>query len=211
VKAVLACPSCSETTFGRHSGCQRDCGRRVAQIVQSDSWETSQLKYHFEMLGEIIGMDWVSRRRFEDQVTALWTQTVGALAFVCRSRRSATIQRCNLIGRRLRERFVSQKHHLPSSLRTLRTTLTVCRVQSMSCHFSPKYSLGRIPVVSATASTGPFGVGRAAFINVCACSTLSARISPLDRCGILTPSAGFSRSRRHCNACRMADLNTTCV
>ena len=26
----------------------------------------------------------------------------------------------------------------------------------MSCHFSPKYSLGRIPVVSATASTGPF-------------------------------------------------------
>jgi len=44
----------------------------------SDSWETSQLMYHFEMLGEIIGMDWVSRRRFEDQVTALWTQTVGA-------------------------------------------------------------------------------------------------------------------------------------
>src|SRR5207247_8761905 len=89
-------------TYGRHSGCQRDCGRRVPQIVQSDSWETSQLKYHFEMLGEIIGMDWVSRRRFEDQVTALWTQTVGA-------------------------RF---------------------RLQN----FSPKYSLGRIPVVSATAS-----------------------------------------------------------
>jgi hypothetical protein len=34
----------------------------------------------------------------------------------------------------------------------------------MSCHFSPKYSLGRIPVVSATASTGPFGIGRAVLI-----------------------------------------------
>src|SRR5438309_6728055 len=195
--------------FWRHSGCQRDCGRRVAQIVQSDSWETSQLKYHFEMLGEIIGMDWVSRRRFEDQVTALWTQTVGALAFVCRSRRSATIQRCNLIGRRLRERFVSQKHHLPSSLRTLRTTLTVCRVQSMSCHFSPKYSLGRIPVVSATASTGPFS-WQSSFYK-CLRLLYAHAFRPLDCCGILTPSAGFSSSRRHCNACRMADLNTTCV
>jgi hypothetical protein len=96
----------------------------------------------------------------------------------CRSRSKATIQRCNLIGRRLRERFVSQKHHLPSSLRRLRTTLTVSRAQSMSCHLRPKYSLGRIPVVSATASTGPCEVARAALRNICACSTVNERVDP---------------------------------
>jgi hypothetical protein len=109
------------------------------------------------------------------------------------------------------KRLVSEKHHLPSSLRTLRTTLTVCRVQSRSCHFRAKYSLGRIPVVSATASTGPCGVARAALRKACACSTVSERISPLSCWGILTPSTGFSSNRRHCNACRSADLNTACV
>ena len=49
------------------------------------------------------------------------------------SRSRATIQLCNLIGRRLRARLVSEKHHLPFSLRMLRTTLIVCRPQSMSC------------------------------------------------------------------------------
>jgi hypothetical protein len=67
----------------------------------------------------------------------------------------SAIQLCSLIGRRLRERFVSAKHHLPFNLRRLRTTETVCRGQSMSCHFKPKYSLGRIPVATATASAGP--------------------------------------------------------
>jgi len=47
--------------------------------------------------------------------------------------------------------------------------------------------------------------------NLCAWSTVSAHISLLDCCGILIPSAGFSSSRRHCNACRIADFNTTCV
>ena len=111
-----------------------------------------------------------------------------ALAFVCTSRRSATIQRCNLIGRRLCERFVSQKHHLPSSLRTLRTTLTVCRVQSMSCHFSPKYSLGRIPVVSATASTGPFS-WQSSFYK-CLRLLYAHAFRPLDCCGILNHRQG---------------------
>jgi len=110
------------------------------------------------------------------------------LAFLCRSRRRATVQRCNLMGRRLRERFVSQKHHLPFTLRMLRTTLTVCRTQSMSCHFNPRYSLGRIPVVSATANTEPSGVARTALRNICACSTVGERISSLGCCGVLTPS-----------------------
>jgi len=107
--------------------------------------------------------------------------------------------------------LVSEKHHLPSSLRTLRTTLTVCRIQSTSCHFRAKYSLGRIPVMRATASTGPCRVARAALRKACACSTVSERISPLSCCGILTPSTGFSSNRRHCDACRRADLNIACV
>src|SRR6266550_4852799 len=76
--------------------------------------------------------------------------------------RISATQLCSLIGRRLRERFVSAKHHLPFNLRRLRTTETVCRGQSMSCHLKPKYSLGRIPVATATASAGPCGVASAA-------------------------------------------------
>jgi hypothetical protein len=162
------------------------------------------------MLREIIGITWLPRRRSEPS-HAPPDKDRCALAFVCKSRRTATIQRCNLIGRRLRERFVSQIHHLPSTLRMLLTTLMVCRAQWMSRHFSPKYSLGRIPVVSATASAGPCGVASAALTNVCACSTVNERISPLACCGILTPSTGISSNRRHCNACRIADLNTACV
>lgn len=98
------------------------------------------------MLRKIISIDWLSRCRCEHQVIAQGHKLL-ALAFICRSRSSATIQRCDLIGLRLRERFESQKHYSPFSLRMLRTTLTICRVQSMSCHFRPAYSLGRIPVV----------------------------------------------------------------
>ena len=78
VKAVLACPSCSETTFGDTPAASAIVAAEWRKSYSLIRLETSQLKYHFEMLGEIIGMDWVSRRRFEDQVTALWTQTVGA-------------------------------------------------------------------------------------------------------------------------------------
>ena len=31
--------------FRRHSGCQRDCGRRVAQIVEPDSRQTGEVEY----------------------------------------------------------------------------------------------------------------------------------------------------------------------
>src|SRR6266576_1909584 len=99
------------------------------------------------------------------------------------SRRSATIQLCNLIGRRLRERFVSEKHHLPLNLRILRTTLAVCRAQTMSFHFKPKYSLRHVPVVSANANTGPCDVVSAAFSNVRTCSSVNTRISFLGCCG----------------------------
>jgi len=52
--------------FRRHSGCQRDCGRRVAQIIEPHSWQTGEVEYESEMLGEIIGIDWLSRFRSED-------------------------------------------------------------------------------------------------------------------------------------------------
>ena len=31
--------------FGRHSGCQRDSGRRIAQIIEPQSWDTRQVDY----------------------------------------------------------------------------------------------------------------------------------------------------------------------
>ena len=31
--------------FWRHSGCQRDCGRRMAQIVEPDPWQTGEVEY----------------------------------------------------------------------------------------------------------------------------------------------------------------------
>jgi hypothetical protein len=134
-----------------------------------------------------------------------------ALSLVCRSRRRETIQLCNLIGRRLLERLVSEKHHFPFSLRILRTMLTVCRAQSMSCHLRPKYSLGRIPVVSATASTAPYLVPSAALSNVLACSTVRDRISFRTCCGTLSPSAGFSSNKRHRTACCIAHFISTCA
>jgi hypothetical protein len=80
-------------------------------------------------------------------------EVVAIVLAMYRPRRITTIQLCSLISRRLRERFTTTKHHLSFSLRRLRTTLTVCRNQSMSCYFKPKYSLGRTPV--ATANAGP--------------------------------------------------------
>jgi PhzF family phenazine biosynthesis protein len=56
--------------------------------------------------------------------------------------RRETIQLCSLIGRRLLKRLVSEKHHFPFTLRMLRTTLTVCRAQSMSCHLRPNIHPG---------------------------------------------------------------------
>jgi len=137
VKAVLACPSCSETTFGdtpaASSIVAAECRKSYSLIRGNPARSSIDLKC-FARESALIGCP--------DDVLKTKSWASGhrscALALVCKSRRSATIQRCNLIGRRLRERFVSQKHHLPSTLRMLRTTLTVCRAQSMSCHFSPK-------------------------------------------------------------------------
>jgi hypothetical protein len=68
----------------------------------------------------------------------------------------------SLITRRLRARFVSAKRQLPRTFSSVRATLTVPRSQLMSCQFKARYSLGRIAVVSATARTGPKGVGSTA-------------------------------------------------
>src|ERR1700722_12531508 len=90
------------------------------------------------------------------------------------------IQFCNLISLRLTARFVSPYSHWPVGpfLKVL-FTLTVLRSQSMSCHLSPMYSLGRIPVVTATANVVPYIVGNANFRKVFVSSTLKPRISRL--------------------------------
>jgi hypothetical protein len=62
--------------FWRHSGCQRDCGRRVEQILEPGSWQTGAVEYRSGILSEIIGTDWLSPRRSEDRVMRLWTQIV---------------------------------------------------------------------------------------------------------------------------------------
>ena len=64
-----------------------------------------------------------SSRRTETSSHEIWPKTL-------------IIPFCSLIGRRLRERFVSKKQPFPFSPRLLRTMLTVCRVQSTSCHSS---------------------------------------------------------------------------
>src|ERR1700722_6191017 len=75
--------------------------------------------------------------------------------FSFRSRSSTHI--CSLTTRRLRTCFVSAKVHWPSFLWRVRTTLMVPRSQSMSRQQRARYSLGRIPVVRATAKMHPCG------------------------------------------------------
>jgi hypothetical protein len=48
----------------------------VSQVVEPDSWQTGEVEYRSEMLGQIVGIDWLSRHRSEDQVMGLWTQIV---------------------------------------------------------------------------------------------------------------------------------------
>jgi len=52
--------------FRRHSGCQRDGGRRVTQIIKPHSRQTRGLEYRSELLREIIGIDWLSQLRSEN-------------------------------------------------------------------------------------------------------------------------------------------------
>ena len=60
--------------FRRHSGCQRDGGRRVAQIIKPHSRHTRGVEYRSELLREIIGIDWLSQLRSEDWVVGLRMQ-----------------------------------------------------------------------------------------------------------------------------------------
>ena len=64
--------------------------------------------------------------------------------------KSSSTHACSLMMRRLRVRFVSAKRQFPADLSEVRTTLTVPRSQSMSCHFKREVFAGRMPVVSAT-------------------------------------------------------------
>ena len=78
----------------------------------------------------------------------------------------------------------------------------------MSCHFSPMYSLGRIPVVMAIENNVPYMVGKANFRNIFACSTLNTCISRLRIRGSFAPLVGTSKIISHCNACLNAALST---
>jgi hypothetical protein len=46
----------------------------MAQIIEPQSWHTRKVEHWSEMLGERIRIDWLSRRRSEDQVTSLWIE-----------------------------------------------------------------------------------------------------------------------------------------
>jgi hypothetical protein len=70
------------------------------------------------------------------------------------------------------------------------------------------YSLGRIPVVMATANKVPYIVGRANFRKVFASPTLKTRISRLRIRGNFTPLVSTSKIISHSNACLNAALRT---
>src|SRR5882757_7863622 len=119
------------------------------------------------------------------------------------------IQFCNLIRRRLPARFVFPYSQRPvGPFRKVLFTLTVLRSQSTSCHLSPIYSLGRIPVVTATANRVPYIVGSATFRKVFASSTLKTRISRRRIRGSFAPLVGTSKIISHCSACLNAALST---
>src|SRR5580693_8313066 len=68
------------------------------------------------------------------------------------------------------------------------------------------YSLGRIPVVTATLNKVPYIVGSATFRKVLVSSTLKTRISRLRIRGSFAPLVGTSKIISHCNACLNAAL-----
>ena len=86
---------------------------------------------------------------------SIWTSgaAVACVVSFLRLFRRLRTQFWSLTTRLLRARFVSAKRHRPSPLSNVRTTLIVPRSQSMSCQQRAKYSLGRIPVVRASANT----------------------------------------------------------
>ena len=60
------------------------------------------------------------------------------------------------MGRRLRERFVSQEHHVQFRLLMLWTMLTICRANRRLTTTDP--NSGKPPLVRVTASAGPYFV-----------------------------------------------------
>ena len=75
-----------------------------------------------------------------------------ALAFSSNLQKEAITQFCSLTIRRLRPRFVSSKHHPPSCHSRVFETVTVPSSMLKSDQVSARYSLGRMPVVTARAN-----------------------------------------------------------
>ena len=137
------------------------------------------------------------------------TRASSAPPFNFRSRSSTHI--CSLTTRRLRSRFVFEKVHCPSFFCRARTTLMVPRSQSMSRQQRARYSLGRIPVVRATAKRHVCDECDAALRNDRACSVVSTDISlPCSR-GSSTPCVGSLRSNCQRIACLIAARKTACA
>ena len=116
-------------------------------------------------------------------------------------RRRANTQFWSLIKRRLRSRFVSSMHHPPVRHSSVFETLTVPRSRLKSVQVSARYSLGRIPVVSASANKVSYSCPDIAAMNCFACPT-SNTVKRRRGCrGKWTSSAGFVRRSLHRIAC----------
>src|SRR6266581_4688834 len=93
----------------------------------------------------------------------------------------------------------------------VRQTLAAPRCQSMSLHLRAKYSLGLIPVVSASAYNANHSVSLATARNPLHSSTLSASTSRRFIRGRSTPTQGSSAIIFQRMAWRNADCSTAFV
>ena len=186
----------------------------MSQVIEPDVWQSGPFQDGFEVLvDETVDVHWSSELRNKDQAHRFWpffgiNNWMGRLEFpqLFQSRRT---QFCSLISLRLLARFVSPYSHWPvGPLRSVLFTLIVPRSQSMSCHLRQMHSLGRIPVVIATANRAPYIVGNANFKNVFDSSTLSTLISRLRIRGSFSPLVGTSKIISQRKACLNAAFRT---
>src|ERR1700687_3341448 len=102
------------------------------------------------MFRETVGVNWLTPRRSEHQINGFRARTD-----FTRIRPEFTEESNNptLQSNRATASSTFGVREAPSPVQSPNTSdnLTVCRLQSMSSHLRPKYSLGRMPVVRATA------------------------------------------------------------
>jgi hypothetical protein len=131
VNAVLACPSRSDTTLGDTPTASAIVAAVWRKSYSLNCGNPASLRIDLERLAKLSALIGCPDGVLNTKSMASEQEPIEIVS-VRSLRRRATIQLCNLMGRRPRVRLVSQKHHLPFSLRMLRTTLIVCRPQWMS-------------------------------------------------------------------------------